>query len=723
MRHRAALALLLPMAGFATAAVLQDELLSTVRGAGKVDLIIEVEVGAIDRHAAARRARLPKGVDDDLALANLANRYRTQKDQTLRPLQRPDIDELIDYSHLPLRVLRVRSEAALRALAASPGVRALHADRLHQRVLSESLPLIGQPVVAAAGLRGAGATVAVIDDGIELAQSAFGGCTDIGTPASCRIAALQNFVANPGTDHSHGTNVSAIVAGVAPEARIASLDVFTAAGATSSAIINAINWTIANRSSLHIVAINMSLGDGTHNTNACSASVFAGPIASARNAGISVVVAAGNNAYNNGVFVDGLSAPACAPGALSVGAVYDQALGGLAWAGGAAGACTDGSTAADQVTCFSNDASYLGLLAPGALINAGGYNFGGTSQAAPHVAGALAVLRQGFADETLAASEARLTAGGTPINDPRTGRTHPRLGLVASARPRNDAYANATVLSGTSGSTTGSNRLATHEPGEPQPVPGANQSVWWLWTAPASGQLSLDTVGSGFDTRLDVYTGSSVSSLSRTAGNDRATAQGMTSALRFQAQAGVTYSWAVDSADGSAGDVRLNWSLNTTAQANLSVSLSGPSTAVPGTVVNYTLTVSNAGPQSATGVSASVALPIGISVAGLPSECTVSGASIVCTASEVPSGTSLAYLLSLQMDTLSSAVTLKASLASDVPDPTATDNTATVSLSAGNTGNADVPTLPEWGLLLLGGLLAFSAGSQARRCGRVRPPS
>ncbi len=716
-RHLALAALLLSGANLGLAAPLPDELLQTLQGAGAVDVIVELDASAIDRGAATRRARLPRRIDDDAALASLASRYRTLKDQAMRPLQRPDIDLLLDYSHLPLRSVRVRSEAALRALAARPGVRALHADRLHQRVLTESLPLIGQPAVAAAGLRGAGATVAVIDDGIELTQSAFGGCTAVGTPASCRIAALQTFVANPGADAAHGTNVSAIVIGVAPDARIASLNVFTATGAPSSAIISAINWAIANRSSFNIVSINMSLGDSSHNVGTCSGSVFAGPIANARNAGISVVVAAGNNAYDNGAYVEGLSAPACAPQAVSVGAVYDQALGGLAWSGGTATACTDGSTAADQVTCFSNAATYLSLLAPGALINAGGYNFGGTSQAAPHAAGALAVLRRRFTDETLAAVETRLTANGTPITDPRTGRTHPRLNLLASARPRNDAFANAIVLSGASGSTTGSNRLATHEAGEPQPMPAANASVWWRWTAPAAGQVSLDTVGSGFDTRLDVYSGNAVSALGHVAGNDNADAQSVVSALRFQAQAGATYSWAVDSADGSAGDVSLNWSLNTTAQANLSVTLSGPSTAPPGSTVSYTLTIANAGPQSATGVSASVALPRGVTVASLPAACAAPGTTIVCTASEIPSGTSLSYTFSVQIGSLASAVSLSASLSSEVPDPVASDNTATVVLSPSASGSADVPTLPEWAVLLLGGVLIarMAAGERPLR--------
>ena len=93
--------------------------------------------------------------------------------------------------------------------------------------------------------------------------------------------------------------------------------------------------------------------------------------------------------------------------------VYDSALGGLTWSSGQPTQCTDLITTTNQVACFSNSASYLSLLAPGALITAGGFSLGGTSQAAPHVAGALAVLRAGFPEQTRAAVEAQLGATGT----------------------------------------------------------------------------------------------------------------------------------------------------------------------------------------------------------------------------------------------------------------------------------------------------------------------
>jgi subtilisin family serine protease len=146
-------------------------------------------------------------------------------------------------------------------------------------------------------------------------------------------------------------------------------------------------------------------------------------VANAHGAGIAVVAAAGNNGYTNGI-----SSPACTPGAVSVGAVYSANFGGIGW-----GACTDNTTAADQVTCFSNSASFLTLLAPGALITAGGLTYGGTSQATPFITGAAAVLRAAFPTETTDQAVARMTGHGKSVIDARNAISKPRLDLYAAA--------------------------------------------------------------------------------------------------------------------------------------------------------------------------------------------------------------------------------------------------------------------------------------------------
>ncbi|MGB0127799.1 MAG: S8 family serine peptidase, partial [Rhodocyclaceae bacterium] len=122
------------------------------------------------------------------------------------------------------------------------------------------------------------------------------------------------------------------------------------------------------------------------------------------------------------------ASPACTPGAVSVGAVYSGNFGGVGW-----GACTDSTTAADKVTCFSNSASFLSVLAPGAIITAGGVSLGGTSQAAPFIAGSVAVLRAAYPAETLDQTVSRITSSGSPVTDARNGLSKPRLNLQAAA--------------------------------------------------------------------------------------------------------------------------------------------------------------------------------------------------------------------------------------------------------------------------------------------------
>jgi hypothetical protein len=317
----------------------------------------------------------------------------------------------------------------LQALVRQPGVKAVHSNiRLHS-MLAQSLPLIRQPETAAQGGAGTGTTVAVLDTGVDYTRAAFGGCAAPG--GSCKVAFARDFAPDDGARDSdgHGTNVAGIVLGVAPGARIAALDVFRNDGfAYSNDLIAAIDWVIANQSTYNIVAMNLSLGGGRH-AGPCPADVFATPIANARAAGVLAVIASGNDGYKNAV-----SSPACAPAAVAVGAVYDAPQGGFNWS-----TCTDRVTHADQVTCFSNSASVLTLLAPGALIAAAGETMGGTSQATPHVAGALAVLRAAFPGETLDATLARLGNTGRPITD-SNGITTPRIDLLAAYTVDRTAY-------------------------------------------------------------------------------------------------------------------------------------------------------------------------------------------------------------------------------------------------------------------------------------------
>jgi len=124
--------------------------------------------------------------------------------------------------------------------------------------------------------------------------------------------------------------------------------------------------------------------------------------------------------------------------------------------------------------------------------------------------------------------------------------------------PANDSFTNSSSMTGSDATDTGANCTATTEPGEP--VHGnkaSGHSVWWSWTAPADGPVTLDTIGSSFDTILAVYTGNSVSGLTLVTNNDDYTTA-EASRVIFTAVNGTTYHFAVDGYNGDCGDVQIN---------------------------------------------------------------------------------------------------------------------------------------------------------------------
>ncbi len=136
--------------------------------------------------------------------------------------------------------------------------------------------------------------------------------------------------------------------------------------------------------------------------------------------------------------------------------------------------------------------------------------------------------------------------------------------LAVLVPPANDALADAILVSGLSGTINGTNVNATAEPAEPihWNLSGTASSVWYRWTAPATGLASIDTVGSSFDTVLAVYTGSTFVNLARlTQDDDRG--GNRTSLVSFSATAGTIYYLAIGGASSSArGTFRLNWQLS-----------------------------------------------------------------------------------------------------------------------------------------------------------------
>jgi fibronectin type 3 domain-containing protein len=154
--------------------------------------------------------------------------------------------------------------------------------------------------------------------------------------------------------------------------------------------------------------------------------------------------------------------------------------------------------------------------------------------------------------------------------DPPPAALRPLATTVVADPPPNDDFANATPISGDSGSASGTNVAATLEAGEPTQIQVGDampspigKTVWWKWTAPADGNYVFDTFGSGVqDTVLAVYSGSSLATLTLVGSGDDADGVRQSRAS-FDAQGGVVYYVQVGSYDGGEEDaIALNWKVN-----------------------------------------------------------------------------------------------------------------------------------------------------------------
>jgi hypothetical protein len=155
------------------------------------------------------------------------------------------------------------------------------------------------------------------------------------------------------------------------------------------------------------------------------------------------------------------------------------------------------------------------------------------------------------------------------------------------SRPVNDDFTDATVLPGIAGRIVDANSEAGRQDaaGEPnhEEVDG-DASVWYRWTAPASGTAVIDTLGTESQShRMAVYTGSSVGSLTPVAATEIVSAE--YHRVTFSATAGTVYRIAVDSPLFGSG-FHLNWRLGPSESVDPAVSLTGPpdGARVPGMV-------------------------------------------------------------------------------------------------------------------------------------------
>jgi len=327
------------------------------------------------------------------------------------------------------------TKAGLDNLANNSNVKWIDLEESLSPVLSESVPLINATQVWAKDYTGKGQTVCVIDTGVNASHPDLQGKI-IGEKCYCRNPEGANQHCCPGglnesndaEDYNgHGTHVTGIIVsqdatyrGVAPNASVVMVKVCNSSinnSCDNDDILLGINWCKDHKTMYNISVISISISDGgVYAPGNCYRIWADSAITNAVSTGIFVDVASGNEGSTTGI-----GYPSCSPNAVSVGA----------------------STKNDGMAYFTNRASNLDLLAPGLGIWSlrwnGNGNLGdcvevddimmcsGTSQAAPHVAGVVALLKE--RDPTLSPNNITtiLKNNNVSIYDSGTGLKFPRI--------------------------------------------------------------------------------------------------------------------------------------------------------------------------------------------------------------------------------------------------------------------------------------------------------
>ena len=412
-------------------------------------------------------AAAPSSFKDAASRAAMVSRVDRVQQALLVRMSGHNVSSVRRFKYIPFLAMAVDA-AALEALASDPEVVTIEEEKLLKPMLEESVPLVGAPQAWSQGFSGAGQTIAILDTGVDkdhpflrgkvVSEACFSGS---GRGESlCPGGAVQSTLPDSGLPCSdpdlsgclHGTHVAGIAAGrgpdfsgVARDASLISIQVFSklepedcsneeeeeeeadepCIRASDSNIISGLERVLELSDDFDISAVNMSLGSkDTFPPGKCDNS---GPFYEAIVDKLSAVGVVAISSSGNGESFTGIGSPACISSVVSVGSTDDGS------------SSYDGSseTITDEVSDFSNSSPALDLLAPGRWIDSaipGGRFFPlyGTSMAAPHVAGAWAVLKSKAPSASVEQVLSALKSTGVPITDSRNNITKPRIQVDAA---------------------------------------------------------------------------------------------------------------------------------------------------------------------------------------------------------------------------------------------------------------------------------------------------
>ncbi len=427
----------------ASAPLVPQRLVEKARSAGQVRVIVELDISATAQST----------IDSDLIRSMRRAEIAQAQGSVRGSLLGTKHSVAREYQELPFITLEVGIDG-VQTLGSLHGLVArVVEDGLNRPFLSESIPVVQADQVWAGAFggtpfTGAGTVIAILDTGVDKNHPFLAGkvveeacfssnVSFFGATSVCPGGAHSSFASGSGMPCSlggceHGTHVAGIAAGngssfsgVAKGASMMAVQVFSrfddisVCGSTDpciaafdSDVLAGLDHVHTRRSARNFASVNMSLGANPSSSH-CDGDIRKSAIDVLRSAGIPTVVASGNDGVT-----DAIAAPACISSAISVGSTGD------------AGAVLD------VVSGFSNSASILSMLAPGSLINSaltpgtGFINFQGTSMAAPHVAGAFALLKEARQGLTVSQMLSALQNTGLPVVDTRNQITKPRMRIL-----------------------------------------------------------------------------------------------------------------------------------------------------------------------------------------------------------------------------------------------------------------------------------------------------